>query len=68
MGDPLSRVFSGLLTSILIWMDSYFILRYRPDSETVSWAEWRAAAIIGLLAAIFLAFFIPLVKGKATEA
>jgi hypothetical protein len=54
----------GLVTSVLIWMDSYFILRYRPDSEVVSRAEWWAAAIIGLLAAMFLAFFIPLVMGN----
>jgi hypothetical protein len=58
----------GLLTSVLIWMDSYFILRYRPDSEAVSGMEWLAAAVIGLVAALFLAFFIPLVKGKAHRA
>src|SRR5271165_7009052 len=44
----------GLVTSILIWMDSYFILRYRPASEVVSGTEWLAAAVIGLLAALFL--------------
>ena len=54
----------GLVTSILIWMDSYFILRYRPASEAVSGTEWGVAAIIGLLAATFLAFFIPLVEGN----
>jgi hypothetical protein len=54
----------GLVTSMLFWMDSYFILRYRPDSKAVSWTEWSAAAIIGLLAATFLAFFFPLVKAN----
>jgi hypothetical protein len=54
----------GLLTSILIWMDSYFIVRYRPISEPIEHRELWLAAIIGLISATFLAFYIPLVKGK----
>src|ERR1035438_10825984 len=54
----------GLVSSILIWMDSYFIVRYRPVEETIAPRTLWAALFIGLLAASFLAFFIPLVKGR----
>jgi len=57
----------GLVSSILIWMDSYFILRYRPAAEIITPQTFCAAIIIGLLAAAFLAFYIPLVKGRATR-
>jgi len=53
----------GLLTSILIWMDSYFIVRYRPADAITAETFWPAA-LIGLLAAAFLCFYIPLVKGR----
>jgi Protein of unknown function with HXXEE motif len=52
----------GLLTSILIWMDSYFIVRYRPADAITAGTFWLAA-LIGLLAAAFLSFYIPLVEG-----
>jgi Protein of unknown function with HXXEE motif len=58
----------GLVTSILIWMDSYFIIRYRPSSEDIPMAVWCGALVIGLLFATFLAFFIPLVKGRRNAA
>lgn len=54
----------GLVSSILIWMNYYFILRYRPDWEPIAPREWRLALLIGLLFATFLAFYFPLVKGK----
>jgi hypothetical protein len=53
----------GLLTSILIWMDSYFIVRYRPP-DAITAAAFRPAALIGLLFAAFLFFYIPLIKGR----
>ncbi len=57
----------GLLTSILIWMDSYFIVRYRaPDAITA--ATFWPAALIGLLFATFLFSYIPLVKGRKMRA
>src|SRR5256885_535577 len=56
---------SGLVSSILIWMNSYFIVRYRPVAETIAPLTLWSAVIIGLLAATFLAFYIPLVKGRA---
>jgi len=54
----------GLLSSILIWMDSYFIVRYRPLDEPIAPHTLLPALIIGLLFATFLAFYIPLVKGR----
>lgn len=56
----------GLLTSILFWMDSYFIVRYRPADAITSATFWPAA-LIGLLAAAFLSFYIPLVKGRKMQ-
>lgn len=53
----------GLVSSILIWMDSYFIVRYRPLGETIAATNLMVAVSIGLLAATFLAFYIPLIKG-----
>jgi hypothetical protein len=58
----------GLVSSILIWMDSYFIVRYRPADEATSPQAFWGAVIIGLLAAAFLAFYIPLIKGGAMRA
>ena len=49
-------------------MDSYFIARYRPVSETIPPQTLGGAVIIGLLAAAFLAFYIPLVKGRTMGA
>jgi hypothetical protein len=54
----------GLLTSILMWMNVYFILRYRPAAEAIPSGIWGPALAIGLLAAAFLAFYIPLTKGR----
>lgn len=55
----------GLVSSILIWMDSYFIVRYWPAEENIAPRNLWSAVVIGLLAATFLAFYIPLIKGKA---
>jgi hypothetical protein len=54
----------GPVSSILIWMDSYFIVRYGPVGETIAPRTLWGAVLIGLLAATFLAFYIPLVKGR----
>ena len=58
----------GLVSGILIWMDSSFIVRYGPDAETIAPQTPWGAVIIGLLYATFLAFYIPLVKGRAMRA
>jgi len=54
----------GLLSSILIWMNFYFIVRYRPVAENIALRTVWGAVVIGLLAATFLAFYIPLIKGR----
>jgi hypothetical protein len=58
----------GLVSSILIWMDSYFIVRYRPVEETIAPRTLWSAVFVGLLAAAFLALYIPLVKGATMRA
>jgi Protein of unknown function with HXXEE motif len=57
----------GLLTSMLMWMDSYFIVRYRPP-DVITAANFWPGALIGLLAAAFLSFYFPLIKGRKTRA
>jgi hypothetical protein len=57
----------GLLTSILIWMDSYFIVRYRPPDAITAATLWPAA-LIGMLFAAFLFSYITLVKGRKIRA
>jgi len=54
----------GLLTSILMWMNAWFIVRYRPAGEPLSTRSLALAATIGLLATAFLFFYFPLVKGR----
>jgi hypothetical protein len=54
----------GLLSSILIWMDSYFIVRYRPVAEPIAPSTFWLAMVIGLLFVAFLFLYFPLVKGK----
>jgi hypothetical protein len=51
----------GLVSSILMWMNLYFALRYTPTLPIA--AITVPAFSIGLVAAAFLAFFIPLAKG-----
>lgn len=58
----------GLVSSILIWMDFYFIVRYRPPAEAIAPRIMWGAVLIGLPAAAFLAFYIPLAKGRAMRA
>jgi len=54
----------GLLSSILMWMNAYFIVRYRPVAETISTPVLSTAVILGLAAATFLSFYIPFFKGR----
>ena len=57
----------GLVTSVLIWMNAYFIIRYRPASEPLAPGQIGAACVIGLLFAAFLALYIPLVRGNSRK-
>jgi hypothetical protein len=52
----------GLVTSILMLMNVYFLIRYWPES--IGTNELAAAIAVGALATIFLSFYIPLVKGR----
>jgi hypothetical protein len=58
----------GLVTSILMFMNFYFIVRYRSLSDAFSRPQVVAALAIGLLAGAFLCFYIPLVKGPKRAA
>jgi hypothetical protein len=57
----------GLVTSVLMWMNVYFVVRYRPKSEEISPAVFWPALAVGLAFTAFLAFYIPVVKGRATN-
>jgi len=54
----------GLVSSILMWMNFYFILRYTPRSEAIGRGIWVPASIVGVLFTAFLVFYIPVVKGR----
>ena len=56
----------GLVTSVLMWMTIYFIVRYRPAAPPITATTVVPALAIGLGAAIFLSFYIPIVKGRET--
>jgi hypothetical protein len=55
----------GLLTSILMWMNLYFVLRYRPEVPPLGTSVVIPALVIGLGFTTFLCLYIPLVKGRA---
>jgi hypothetical protein len=57
----------GLVTSILMWMNVYFVARYRPLSETIAPSTLGVAAIIGLLFTAFLVTYIPIIKGRTLK-
>jgi hypothetical protein len=54
----------GLLTSLLIWMQSYFIVFGRPHGTALDLRSIWPGLILGLAAAAFLFFYFPLVKGR----
>jgi uncharacterized protein with HXXEE motif len=54
----------GLVTSILMWMNFYFIVRYRPADPPITEETLLAAAIIGLAVTAFLFLYIPVAKGR----
>ena len=51
----------GLLTSILMWMNLYFVLRYRPEVPLLGTSVVIPASVIGLGFTAFLCLYIPLV-------
>jgi hypothetical protein len=54
----------GLLTSVLIWMQSYFIVFGRERSTPLDLRTIWPGLILGFVAAMFVTLYIPLVKGR----
>jgi Protein of unknown function with HXXEE motif len=54
----------GLLTSLLIWMHTYFILFCRPIHEEFQLRAIWPGLVIGLVAAAFVSFYMPVVAKK----
>ena len=54
----------GLLTSLLIWMQTYFIVVCRPPSDSLELHAIWLGIILGLFAAAFVSFYMPLVANK----
>lgn len=55
----------GLVSGVLIWIYTYFVVFYRPPLPSFTPVDLWVALAIGLGFAAFLAFYIPLVKGSA---
>lgn len=55
----------GLLSSLLMWINLYFILRYRPSTPVLSRDVVVPALVIALLWTTFLFFYIPIAKGRS---
>jgi len=54
----------GLVSSILMWMNLYFVLRYRPADEAIPSGIWIPALMIGGAFTAFLMPYFPVVKGR----
>jgi Protein of unknown function with HXXEE motif len=54
----------GLLTTLLIWMQVYFIAFCRPQAETFELRAVWPGLLMGFLAAAFLSFYMPLVATR----
>lgn len=53
----------GLLTSILAWMNVYFLIRYASPAAAITGGDAWTAAAIAAAATAFLSLWIPLVYG-----
>jgi hypothetical protein len=54
----------GLVSSILMGMNLYFILRYTPPEQAIGRGIWVPALIIAGVATAFLVLYIPVVQGR----
>lgn len=54
----------GLVSSILMWMNLYFVLRYHPADEAIPSGIWIPALMIGGAFTVFLMLYFPVVKGR----
>jgi hypothetical protein len=54
----------GLVSSILMWMNFYFVVRYHPADEPILSGVWIPALVIGGAFTAFLVLYFPFVKGR----
>jgi hypothetical protein len=47
-----------------MWMNLYFVVRYRPAGETIFPNVWIPALLIAGAFTAFLVLYIPLLKGR----
>jgi hypothetical protein len=60
-GQFTSTNMPGLLTSLLMWLETYFIVFCQRPYETLSLPSLWPGLLLGLLAAVFLTFSMPFV-------
>jgi ABC-type phosphate/phosphonate transport system permease subunit len=58
----------GLLTSLLIWMQTYFILVYHPETTPLTWQLVWPGVLLGSLFAAFLCFYMPFFASRNAQA
>jgi hypothetical protein len=51
----------GLVTSILMWMSLYFLLRYALPAAGITASEWSISIAIAAVATVFLFVTFPLI-------
>jgi hypothetical protein len=54
----------GLLTSFLIWIQTYFIVFGRPHDQILDAGTIWPALLLCFTASAFLSFYTPIVKGR----
>jgi hypothetical protein len=57
----------GLLTSLLIWMESYWIAFCRPAHQNLPLNDVWPGVVLGLLAAAFMSFYMPIVASRLAK-
>jgi hypothetical protein len=57
----------GLLTSLLILIESYWIALCRPAGQTLPLQSVWPGVVLGVLAAAFLSFYMPIVAKRFSE-
>ena len=54
----------GFVSSILMWMNLYFVVRYPPAGQAITSNIWIPAVVIGGAFTLFLMLYFPFVKGR----
>jgi hypothetical protein len=57
----------GLVTSVLFWMQSYFVLFCRPQETQLDWQSVWPGLVLGLAASAFLSFYIPVIANRRSQ-